>query len=177
VTGADVILIVDCLERAGIRFWLDGGWGVDALLGEETRSHGDLDAVVELERADDVVTHLAVLGFRLNEDARPTRFVLADDGGRNIDFHPIVFDDDGNGRQIGAGPNGGDAIYPADGLLGRGTIEGRAVACLTPELLVLHHTGYEPQEKDRHNVQRLCERFGLPLPRAYREAGRDGASN
>jgi lincosamide nucleotidyltransferase A/C/D/E len=177
VTGADVVRIVDCLERAGVRFWLDGGRGVDALLGEETRPHSDLDAVVELERAEDVIASLGPLGFTLSLDERPTRFVLADTDGRRIDFHPIVFDDEGNGRQIGAGPGGGDAIYPADGLLGRGAIEGRAVACLTPELLLRHHTGYEPQDKDRHNVERLCERFGLPLPRAYREAGRDDATD
>jgi lincosamide nucleotidyltransferase A/C/D/E len=41
------------------------------------------------------------------------------------------------------------------------------VACLTPQLLVLHHQGYEPLDKDRHNVRALCERFDIPLPVAY----------
>ncbi len=27
------------LQKLGIQIWVDGGWGVDALLGEETRIH------------------------------------------------------------------------------------------------------------------------------------------
>ena len=168
MTSDEVLDILDCLELAGIPFWLDGGWGVDALVGRQTRQHSDLDSVIELDRADDVIACLAPLGFRVTLDDRPTRFVLTDHEGRHIDFHPVVFDDTGNGRQIGAGPNGGDAVYPADCFLGRGVIDGREVACLTPQLLVRHHLGYEPQDKDRHNVRLLCARFGLPVPAAYR---------
>jgi lincosamide nucleotidyltransferase A/C/D/E len=167
MTGSEVVSVVDCLEAAGIPIWLDGGWGVDALIGRQTRPHSDLDAVVELEHADEVIARMESLGFRITQDDRPTRFVLADDTERHIDFHPIVFDDSGNGRQIGAGANGGDAIYPAAGLLGRGAIGGQKVACLTPELLLRHHTGYEPQDKDRHNVRLLCGEFGLSRPAGY----------
>jgi lincosamide nucleotidyltransferase A/C/D/E len=173
MTGPEVVRILNCLEETDISIWLDGGWGVDALLGEQTRAHSDLDAVVELDRADEIIARLGGLGFRLRFDERPTRFVVEDGEGGRIDFHPIIFDDERNGRQIGAGPNGGDAIYPAAGLAGEGWVAGRRVACLTPELLLRHHTGYEPQEKDRHNVRLLCERFGLALPRAYREASRE----
>jgi hypothetical protein len=48
----EVVAIVDVLESAGIVVWLDGGWGVDALLG--------LDDVLALE---------AVLGRRGYETA------------------------------------------------------------------------------------------------------------
>lgn len=38
------------VEDRGITVWLsDGGWGVDALLGEQTRPHNDLDLVVSLD--------------------------------------------------------------------------------------------------------------------------------
>lgn len=30
------------MEDANVRVWLDGGWGVDALLGGQTRDHSDL---------------------------------------------------------------------------------------------------------------------------------------
>lgn len=30
-----------------MRVWLDGGWGVDALLGRQTRPHDDMDIVIE----------------------------------------------------------------------------------------------------------------------------------
>jgi len=177
MTGAEVAGIVAYLEDAGIRIWLDGGWGADALIGEETRPHSDLDAAVELEKTNSAVAALAPLDFRVEVDDRPTRLVLAASDGRRIDLHPLVFDEEGNGRQIGAGPNGGDAVYPAQGLTGKGIVDGRTVACLTPELLLRHHAGYEPTSKDRHNVRLLCDHFGLPTPRAYlnrvREANGD----
>jgi lincosamide nucleotidyltransferase A/C/D/E len=169
MTSSEVIAVVDCLSNAGIEVWLDGGWGVDALLEEETRPHEDLDAVVELAKTDSVIAALGPPGFQVSADDRPTRLVLRAGDGRQIDFHPVVFDEDGNGRQIGAGPNGGDAMYPADGLTSIGIVSGRRVACLTPELLLKHHQGYPPKENDRHNVRLLCERFGLPLPRSYAE--------
>ena len=169
MTDSDVIEVVGRLEEAGLNIWLDGGWGVDALLGGQTRPHDDLDVVAELSALDEIVALLAPLGFRPRVDERPTRLVVTAADDRRIDFHPIVLDAHGNGKQIGAGPNGGDAVYPANGLKGTGTVSGHAVRCVTPKLLLLHHTGYEPQEKDRHNVQALCERFGLPVPRSYAE--------
>jgi lincosamide nucleotidyltransferase A/C/D/E len=167
MTASDVIEIVGRLEEAGLRYWLDGGWGVDGLVGEQTRQHDDLDVVVELSRVDEITALLAPLGFKATTDGRPTRMVLADDAGRRVDIHPITLDAEGNGRQAAAGPNGGDAFYPAGGLAGEGVIAGRPVHCLIPQLLLLHHTGYEPQAKDCHNVKLLCERFGLALPAPY----------
>jgi lincosamide nucleotidyltransferase A/C/D/E len=167
MTASDVIQVTGRLEEVGLRYWLDGGWGVDALVGEQTRPHDDLDMVVELPNVDQINALLEPIGFRVGLDHRPTRLVLSDDADQRIDLHPVVIEADGNGRQIGAGPNGGDALYPAAGLAGEGTIAGRPVRCLTPKLLLLHHTGYEPQAKDHHNVKLLCERFGLALPGAY----------
>jgi len=34
----EVASIVDVLESAGVRLWIDGGWGVDALLGRGTNA-------------------------------------------------------------------------------------------------------------------------------------------
>jgi lincosamide nucleotidyltransferase A/C/D/E len=167
MTAHDVIEVMGRLEEAGLRYWLDGGWGVDALIGNQTRPHDDLDVVVELSAIETIVDTLAGIGFRLSLDERPTRLVLDDDRERRIDLHPLVIDATGNGRQLGAGPNGGDALYPAAGLTGQGTVAGLPVSCLTPQLLLLHHTGYAPQAKDHHNVKLLCDRFGLALPAPY----------
>jgi lincosamide nucleotidyltransferase A/C/D/E len=171
MTADEVIEVTGRLEEAGLRYWLDGGWGVDAVVGEETRPHDDLDIVVELSETDVIIEILGGIGFRPGLDERPTRLLLADRAGRRIDLHPIVIDEHGAGKQLGAGPNGGDAPYPAAGLTGRGTVAGRTVHCLTPELLLLHHRGYDPQAKDRHNVKLLCERFGLSAPAPYETAG------
>jgi len=173
MTGGEVTRIVAYLKEAGVRIWLDGGWCVDALVGRETRAHSDLDAAVELDKLASVMAALAPLGFRVEVDDRPTRLVLAASDGKRVDLHPLVFDEEGNGRQIGAGPNGGDAVYPAQELTGNGIVCGRPVACLTPELLLRHHTGYKPTTKDRHNVRLLCERFGLPTPRTYLDRVRE----
>ncbi len=168
MSAADVLDVASRLEAAGISFWLDGGWGVDALVGHQTRPHGDLDIVIELGKADEVVVALGPAGFTIAEEDRPTRMVLADTTGRRIDVHPIVFDSDGNARQIGGGPNGGDAVYPADGFRGEGRVDGKPLHCLTPRLLVIHHLGYRPLAKDWHNVRTLCERFEIPIPEPYR---------
>ena len=48
MTGDDVATIVERLDGARIDAWLDGGWAVDALLGEQTRVHDDLDLIVRV---------------------------------------------------------------------------------------------------------------------------------
>jgi lincosamide nucleotidyltransferase A/C/D/E len=167
MSAKDAAKIASRIETGGFDFWLDGGWGVDALIGEQTRDHDDIDVVVRLEETDRLIAWLEDAGFSVVTDDRPTRFVMTDTGELRIDFHPIVFDQEGNARQIGAGLNGGDAPYPAWGFDGEGSIAGRPVPCLSPRLLVLHHTGYEPHAKDRHNVTVLCQCFGLPPPPGY----------
>lgn len=167
MSAADVVDLVSRLEAAGISIWLDGGWAVDALVGEQTRLHSDLDVVVRLDQTGAVVEALSPAGFTISLDGRPTRLVVADAMSRRIDLHPVVFDADGSARQIGAGPAGGDAVYPADGFSGRGAINETAIPCLTPGLLVKHHLGYRPLAKDWHNVRTLCEHFGIPIPASY----------
>jgi hypothetical protein len=51
--------VLDRLDRAGLWYCIEGGWGVDALLGEQTREHGDVDLGVRLEDVDSVCTVLA----------------------------------------------------------------------------------------------------------------------
>ena len=42
-----VVDLLRLFEAAGIDVWLDGGWAVDAALGEQTRSHKDLDIILQ----------------------------------------------------------------------------------------------------------------------------------
>ena len=165
-----MLAVVAALEAAGVAVWLDGGWGVDALLGEQTRPHGDADVVVPLDATEAAVRALRPLGFRVARDDRPTRLVLRDRAGRQVDVHPVVFDATGAGRQRGAAPGGGDCLYPADGFVA-GRVAGRRVGCLSAALQVAHHPGYAPDEADRHDVLLLCRRFGLELPAPYRTGG------
>jgi hypothetical protein len=50
-----VLAVVDLLEADGIDVWLDGGWGVDALLERPTRGHDDLDLVVDLAHSGRII--------------------------------------------------------------------------------------------------------------------------
>jgi lincosamide nucleotidyltransferase A/C/D/E len=168
VRAREVLAVLDCLERAGVECRLDGGWGVDALAGRETRAHEDLDLVVARAEVPRAVEALAALGFAHDASAQPgppARIVLRDDVARQVDLHPVVFDAEGNARQeLGGGAWG---LYPADGLRGEGVIAGRPVRCLTAELQLRHHLGYEPDETDRRDVRLLAALLRRDPPPPY----------
>jgi lincosamide nucleotidyltransferase A/C/D/E len=166
MTVTHVLDVLEGLEHAGVEAWVDGGWGVDALLREQTREHEDLDLVIALADGDPAEEALSALGFALGEDERPTRFVLAHGDGRRIDFHTVVFDEGGGGvQQL---QDGRSYRYPPEGFAGEGIIDGRVVRCLMAEVQLECHLGYEPDETDRHDMRLLAEKFGLRLPRVYR---------
>lgn len=154
---------IERLDAAGVPFWVDGGWGVDALLGEQTRPHDDLDLVVEAVDGPVVERLLEAHGYRSVETSftTPVHAVWRDDAGREIDLHLVEITLDGDGRFDGE-------VYPAAGLAGRGSIEGRAVRCITPEVQLAFHLGYDHDEDDRADVLALCRRFELPVPGPYR---------
>ncbi|MGH3426401.1 MAG: nucleotidyltransferase domain-containing protein [Mycobacteriales bacterium] len=74
----DVIEVLDRLDAAGAEYWIDGGWGVDALLGIQTRQHDDLDLGVRLSDVPRVETLL--FEFRRVETAEWPRFLMLEDG-------------------------------------------------------------------------------------------------
>jgi lincosamide nucleotidyltransferase A/C/D/E len=166
-TAADVLAFLDLMAAQGVRVWIDGGWAVDACLGAQTRRHDDLDIVIEERDLSTAVAVLRGCGYESvpRGDTCPWNFVLGDDAGREIDFHVIVLDPLGNGRY---GPPENGQSYPAAALVGTGRIDGRPVACITPEWLVQSHTGYQVDETDWADVSALCARFGVPVPAEYR---------
>jgi lincosamide nucleotidyltransferase A/C/D/E len=165
MTADAVLRLMDCLREAGIDAWLDGGWGVDALLGEQTRDHDDLDLVVELDSVTRIESALGPLGYEIVADERPTRLVLAGPEG-SIDLHTVVFDEGGGGVQ--ALPDGRSYRYPPEGFGAEGMVGGRALPCLSAAVQIECHLGYEPTLKDRKDMRLLSDRFNLRLPKAYR---------
>jgi lincosamide nucleotidyltransferase A/C/D/E len=166
MTQADVTEILDRLAEADVEAWLDGGWGVDALLGEQTRPHNDLDLIVRVADVAEMREALAHDGFRLVTGEPGSNFVLRDGRGREVDVHPVRFDDDGNG--IYRMENGEDWVFPASGFAGAGQVGGRDVACLTADVqMVDHTTGYEPGDTDFHDMRLLNERLGTRLLPPY----------
>jgi lincosamide nucleotidyltransferase A/C/D/E len=164
----DVLELVHWLDRAGIPVWLDGGWGVDALLGRQTRPHADLDVVMALEQAAQAQAVLGAHGFVLVEDEAPTRIEFRDAGNRRLDVHLVTFDREGGGLQ--RLQDGRTFGYPPEGFTGSGVIAGAKVRCLTAAVQLLCHTGYEPDETDRRDVFHLVVHSGLPLPPGYESA-------
>jgi len=155
----DVVRLLDRLERQSFSIWLDGGWGVDALLEEQTRPHDDLDIVVPLDEVARLQQELEQHGYRLAGGEAPLSFEMVDIDGRQIDIHPVVFTDDGDG--IYRMSNGKIWLYPAAGFDGTGSIAGRAVRCLTPEVQVLCHSGYELGDENERDLKALAARFGV----------------
>jgi lincosamide nucleotidyltransferase A/C/D/E len=171
VTGETVLDLLGIFESEGIDVRLDGGWGVDALVGRQSRPHDDLDVVVRLAQATRIQELLASQGFALSQDQLPIRFVMANPELGRIDFHTVVFDAEGGGVQ--PQPSGGTFRYPPEGFT-FGTILGHRVPCISAEVQVWCHMGYEPTEKDARDMLLLREHFGVHLPRAYLRFGSGG---
>ena len=149
------------IESAEITVWLDGGWGVDALLEEQTREHDDLDLVLELADCERLIATLEEEGYECVVGAPPKSFVLVDRVGHQVDAHPVEFDDDGNGLYVM--DDGATWPYPAEGFSGRGVVASRPVRCLSPAVQVIVHAGYELTAKDFRELRLLYERFGVGM--------------
>jgi lincosamide nucleotidyltransferase A/C/D/E len=168
MTQADLLAILDRIDGAGIDTWLDGGWGVDALLGAQSRPHKDVDLVVQVIDVPAMREALARDGFVLDRGEPESNFVLRDPKGHEIDVHPVRFNAGGDG--VYRMEDGDDWIYPADGFTGRGRIGERDVKCLTADVQMLGHAGgYEPHWTDFHDMRLLNSRFGTPLLPPYQE--------
>lgn len=159
MTAADVMDLYTGLQALGINIWIDGGWGVDALLGAQTRPHKDLDMGIEEKDVSGLTAALEARGYR--EVLRHSRwnFELSDDLGRQVDVHSFVLGPDGNMEK--------GIRYPPGSLRGTGTIGGHAVRCVSADWMLKFHIGYELEEKDFRDVSALCQKFGLELPQEY----------
>jgi len=162
----DVLDLYNTLETMGVGIWIDGGWGVDALLEKQTRPHQDLDIAIQQKDVEKLIGLLEARGYQETklEIRRPHNFVLADHHGHQIDIHVVVLDEHGNGVY---GPRENGEMYPADALAGIGGIAGQTVKCISPEWTIKFHSGYELKEKDYKDVSALCEKFGIGLPGEY----------
>lgn len=139
--------VIDALENVGVPYCLIGGWGVDALLGRQTRPHLDLDVVVDGSTPDLLVrvdVALAAVGLRpAGEETSipplPTVWVYAGEHA-TVDILPA---------DLGAPP------FDLDGAIVSGSIDGRPVACVSAEVQRLLRTGYKHRGADRDDLAAL----------------------
>jgi lincosamide nucleotidyltransferase A/C/D/E len=149
LSAHDAVTLCRLLEQHSIRFWVMGGWGVDALLHRETRPHKDLDLLVVLGDLPKLWKlldeHRFTLQYTWEEnrwvdgeaDRWPTAFVVADTQGRELDVHVIDFGPDGAIIQLYSNP----WLFP-DAITGQGSIADAAVICVSRETQLAMHTGY-----------------------------------
>jgi len=167
MAAEDVVALLDGLNAHDVDACVGGGWGVDALLGEQTREHSDLDLwlpATQLERLFVAFVERGIDRIYPWPGDRPWNFVLHDGARLRVDLHlyePLA----DHSFHYGSAISG--VAFPTEALSGQGTIAGTAVRCESPAWAVRWHTGYPPRAVDRHDVPRLCEHFGIDLPEAF----------
>ena len=166
----EVVAVLDALGWRGVAVWIDGGWGVDALLGRKTRPHADLDIVLAVRDAGAAERLLRDRGYAdvPRDDTRWYNFVLGDRHGHEVDFHLVTFDAEGNGLY---GPRRDGACYPAWAFGAEGRIGGRTVRCLTLDHQLSNRIGYALRDRDRHDVALLCRAFSREPPPGFEACG------
>jgi lincosamide nucleotidyltransferase A/C/D/E len=169
IEAADVVEILGWLDAARADVWLDGGWGVDALIGEQTREHKDLDLIARDAHESRMREALATHGFVQVEGGVPQSFVLADERGREVDVHPVRFDAQGDGHLLSE--DGEPFGHSAEAFAATGSVSGYRVACLSADAQMSNHSwGYEPGDTDVHDMRLLHDRLGTPFTEPYQSA-------
>ena len=153
---------LDLFDEIGVTVWIDGGWGVDALLAETTRGHEDLDIIVSWEDSELLTDALLEKGFShvYDDDRKDRNFVMSHRSHGSIDFHVIALVEDGGGIY---GPGEIDWVISESELNSTGSIGGRAVRCLSPGYQVRSHSGYELKASDFADMSAVNKRFGVTL--------------
>ena len=154
---------VDLLKKSsliGVEVWITGGWGVDAILGRQTRPHNDIDFFIQKKDTAEFIQMLSSNGYHETKKESEDQQVWCDSCDRVVDLHFFEFVGNGTLRFE-------NEIYPLDIFNGNGRIGGITVRCLTAEAQVKYHQGYEYKEKDIQDVLLLCRTFGLPIPKDY----------
>jgi lincosamide nucleotidyltransferase A/C/D/E len=141
-----------------------GGWGVDALLGEESRVHHDLDVLVARRHLPRFLAAIASIGFseaylwegenqfvEIDGERFPTAFVQVDGVGREVDVHVIEVSDDGTPTALCEVP----WLFDKDSLRGLGQIAGQPVRCVSASTQLQMHSGYQLPAEHRKDAARL----------------------
>jgi len=154
--------VVELLKKAdnlGIAVWLDGGWGVDALIGKQTRPHNDLDIFVQKKDKQTFIEMLDSEGYKehIVDFTSEDHTEWKNDNGYIVDLHLFEIVNEANLLFQ-------NEIFPSDVFNGKGIIGEIQVNCLAVEAQILYHDGYELGEKDVNDILLLCETFDKPIP-------------
>ena len=171
MAASDVLELLDWIQAHNIEVWLNGGWGIDALLGHQTREHDDLDLTISATDSQAYADAMAKLGFTTSRIDNDFNWVLVDERERVVDVHLVDFGETmvtDKGVWI-YGPRG--LPFEVGSLQGSGDISGKRVKCETAEFQVRGHTRYQPDEQDYQDVLALCKAFSIQMPDLLRSRG------
>jgi lincosamide nucleotidyltransferase A/C/D/E len=175
--ATEVLEVLDGLNASGLEVRVAGGWGVDALLGAQTRQHDDLDLIVDLAREGDAQAALQALGFRriraefFAGALMPKQIIMRDRAGRVVDLHGVDARTwPGSWRELLESAGRSVVVFDPAKPFAVGTIEGRPVECLSPELQLASREVYELSDSAATDARALCARFRLAEPRYLRTA-------
>ncbi|WP_460467477.1 nucleotidyltransferase domain-containing protein [Calidifontibacter terrae] len=139
-----------------------GGWGIDALIGRQTRAHHDLDLLVAVDDLPALHAWLRDQGFArayeweenqpVQVGARPwdTAFVERHSDGRELDVHAVH-----PKRPTALLATTDPWDLPPDTLSGTGRIGGRDVRCVSPSGQHAMHVGYALPDRHRADLREL----------------------
>lgn len=151
-TKEDLMTVLKILENLGIKYWIDGGWGVDILAGKQTRDHRDIDINFDSQCTEKLLNILFEYGYEVDTDWAPVRIELYSDKYGYLDIHPFVLNEDGTSKQ--ADLEGGWYRFEKD-VFGSAIFEGKTIPCISVKGQKLFHSGYDLREKDKHDIRIL----------------------
>ena len=145
LSAEDVTRVTAALAARGVRFAVDRGFGVDALVGALTREHRDLDLLVAPGALDATLEVLAGLGF---VEPRPTAR-----GGAECT--------NAKGQQVDVRE---DAAVLAPGFVSTGSLGGVTLPCVSATHQLARRAAARIRDNDLAAIELLHQRLGVPLP-------------
>src|SRR6476619_4123132 len=89
-----VVALYTLLLEHGVQIWIDGGWGIDALLRQQTRPHKDLDALVQLDDLAKMTGLFATRDFSVTKIRNENRWIA------HVEEVPLVSRDTPVGAEV-----------------------------------------------------------------------------
>ena len=151
-TKEDLITIINLLENANIKYWIDGGWGVDILAGKQTRNHRDIDVDFDAQHTEELLKILLKYGYEVDTDWKPVRIELYSEKYGYLDIHPFILNEDGTSKQ--ADLEGGFYEFEKD-FFSNAIFEGKTIPCISLKGQKIFHSGYELRDKDKQDISVL----------------------
>ena len=148
-TKEDLMTIINLLENANIKYWIDGGWGVDILAGKQTRNHRDIDVDFDAQHTEELLKILLKYGYEVDTDWKPVRIELYSEKYGYLDIHPFILNEDGTSKQ--ADLEGGFYEFEKD-FFSNAIFEGKTIPCISLKGQKIFHSGYELRDKDKQDI-------------------------